>query len=227
MTAARHSAPPTASEFGTFVRAQTGHSLLRSQPATYDALMKTTIESGAAMNEQEGTRVEAAHAGDESAEPEPHVVVGVSASHSGLAALRLAVGEAIARNGTLHLVRVWRDVTWLFSMTAADIIGMRDRERADGLVLALAVEAAHAIDPYVHVCPEFIPGDLYANLLGRAEGADLLVLGFGDEQSTEGSVGDWFRKRARCRVVIVDADEHVVHGQEHILGMPQPVATSY
>jgi nucleotide-binding universal stress UspA family protein len=189
--------------------------------------MQTPIEPRAAMNEQEGTRVAAARTSDESPEAAPHVLVGVSASHSGLAALRVAVRETVARNGTLHLVRVWRDVGWLFSMTAADIMGMRDRERADGLVLALAVEAAHAIDPYAHVCPEFISGDLYANLLARAEGADLLVLGSGDEQSTEGSIGDSFRRRARCPVVIVDANEQVVHGQEHILAMPQPVASSY
>lgn len=188
--------------------------------------MQTLIEPGAAMNEQEGTRVAAARTSDESPEAAPHVLVGVSASHSGLAALRVAVRETVARNGTLHLVRVWRDVGWLFSMTAADI-RMRDRERADGLVLALAVEAAHATDPYVHVCPEFIPGDLYANLLARAEGADLLVLGSGDEQTADGSIGDWFRKRARCPVAIVDADEQAVHGQEHILAMPQPVASGY
>jgi hypothetical protein len=112
--------------------------------------MQTTIESGAAMNNQEVTPVEDARAGEEPSAPASRVVVGVSASRSGLAALRVAVHEAVARNATLHLVRVWRDVGWLFSMTAADIMGMRDRERADGLVLALAVEAAHAIDPFVH-----------------------------------------------------------------------------
>jgi nucleotide-binding universal stress UspA family protein len=46
-------------------------------------------------------------------------------------------------------------------------------------VLAEAVEAARALDPDVHVIPEFVPGDLYATVRARTEGADLLVLGAG------------------------------------------------
>jgi hypothetical protein len=38
--------------------------------------------------------------------------------------------------------------------------------------------------PDVHVIPEFVPGDLYATVQARTEGADLLVLGAGDGECT-------------------------------------------
>jgi hypothetical protein len=176
--------------------------------------MQTPIEAGAAMNEKERTRVAAAGADDESPEPGPHVVVGVSASHSGLAALRVAVREAVARDAPLHVVRVWTDLSGLFSMTAADIMDLRDRQRADGLVLAEAVEIAHLMAPRLQVVPAFVAGDLYAGLQARTDGAALMVVGTGDDPTTAGLTGDWLHDYAPCPVVIVDADERAVHGQE-------------
>ena len=140
----------------------------------------------------------------------PRVVVGVSASESGRGALRFAVSEASVRHAALHIVRVWREVDGLFSMTAARAIGLRDRERADGLVLGEAVEAAHALDPEVQVIPEFVPGDLYAAMQARTEGAGLLVLGAGAGENNSLLIGEWFRQHAHCRVVLVAADGEIV-----------------
>ena len=146
----------------------------------------------------------------------PRVVVGVSASESGRGALRFAVSEASVRHAALHIVRVWREVDGLFSMTAARAIGLRDRERADGLVLGEAVEAAHALDPEVQVIPEFVPGDLYAAMQARTEGAGLLVLGAGAGEYSSLLIGEWFRQHAHCRVVLVAADGEIIRSGDHV-----------
>ena len=85
-------------------------------------------------------------------------MVGVSASHSGLAALRFAVREALARQASLYVIRVWTDISGLFSTTAAEVMESRDRERVDGLLLAEAVEIAHLMAPRLHVVPGLRPG---------------------------------------------------------------------
>jgi hypothetical protein len=140
--------------------------------------------------------------------PAPRIVVGVSDSESGLAALGYAMREARTRGAAVHLVRVWRDIGWLFSATAAGIMGLRERERADGLLLALATEAAHAVAPDVHVIPEFVPGNLYTELQRRAEGADLLVIGWGDDDDPAGHViANWLEEHAPCPVVVVAPEE--------------------
>jgi hypothetical protein len=134
----------------------------------------------------------------------PRIVVGVADSESGLAALAYAVREARARDASVHLVRVWRDVGWLFSATAAGMIGLRERERADGLVLAIAAEAARSAAPSVHVIAEFVPGDLYTELQARTEGAELLVVGWGDDDDPDDHlIAQWFEEHAACPVVVV------------------------
>jgi hypothetical protein len=138
----------------------------------------------------------------------PRILVGVSDSESGLAALAYAMREARARGASVHLVRVWRDIGWLFSATAAGVMGLRERERADGLVLALAAEAAHAVEPDVHVVPEFVPGDLYTELRRRTHGAELLVIGWGDDDDPDDhAIANWFEKHAACPVVVVAPEE--------------------
>ncbi|HEY8826897.1 MAG TPA: hypothetical protein VIM17_03965 [Jatrophihabitantaceae bacterium] len=93
-------------------------------------------------------------------------------------------------------------------------------------MLAEAVEAARALDPDVHVIPEFVPGDLYATVRARTEGADLLVLGAGHGECTSVLIGDSFRQRACCPVVPVAADGRVVHGHPHLHATPAALATT-
>lgn len=156
----------------------------------------------------------------------PRVVVGVSASESGRGALRYALREASARHAALHVVRVWREIDGLFSMTAARAIGLRDRERADELVLAEAVAAAHTLDPEVPVIPELVPGELYSAMQARTDGAGLLVLGVGDGERNAFLIGDWFGQHAYCQVVLVAADGAIVHSRSQAhASRPFPAAT--
>jgi hypothetical protein len=179
------------------------------------------------MNEQERTPVEGAHSGDEAAEGMRHVVVGVSASHSGLAALRVAVREALARHASLDVVRVWSDLNGMFPLTAADVMALRNRERADRLLLAEAVEIAQLMAPPLQVDPAFLPGGLYASLQARADGAALMVVGNGDDPTTAGLTGDWLCDYAPCPVAVVDLDGRIVRGREHLHQLQQPVATNF
>ena len=170
--------------------------------------------------------VESAHPGAASAEGMPHVVVGVSASHAGLAALRVAVREALARHASLDVVRVWTDLSGMFPMTAADVVGLRNRERADRLLLAEAVEIVQLMAPLLQVDPVFVPGGLYASLQTRADGAALMVVGNGDDPTTAGLTGDWLCDYAPCPVVVVDLDGRIVRGRQHLHQLQQPVASN-
>lgn len=149
------------------------------------------------------------------------VLAGVSDSPSGRAALAVAVREAQALNASLHLVRVWREAGWLWSMTAADVAGLARDECADAQLLARAASTARAAAPDLHVVTDFVPGDLYSLLLSLCHGAELLVVGSADEASSDRLISEWFVQRSSCPVVVVDAREQIVHGQ-----LPSRVATA-
>lgn len=142
----------------------------------------------------------------------PRIVVGVSDTDSGRAALDRALVEATMRGASLHLVRVWRDLGGRFSAGAEQ---QRDRERADGLALVRAAEFAHTRAHGLHVIPEFVPGDLQAVLRDRAQGAALLVVGAGEGAVTPHLVSEWFQQRIACPVLVVGAPAE-----------PEPVAAA-
>jgi hypothetical protein len=132
-------------------------------------------------------------------------VVGVADSPSGLAAVAAGVREAALRQVSVRLVRVWRDIGWLFSMTLADVKRLPASEQADQRLLAAAAAYAHTVDPAVTVETEFLTGGLYNQLYGEAGRAQLLVLGAGNEAT--GLVADWFtrhRPSGGCPVLTVN-----------------------
>jgi nucleotide-binding universal stress UspA family protein len=139
------------------------------------------------------------------------VVLGVSDSPSGRAALAVAARLAQARGARLHLVRVWREAGWLPSMTASYAAGVEHREQADNDLLDRAARTVGSIAPEVSVTAEFVAGDLYSTLLSRCSGAELLVLGSADSASADHLISEWFVPRSSCPVVVVDADGRVVH----------------
>jgi nucleotide-binding universal stress UspA family protein len=134
----------------------------------------------------------------------PRIVVGISDTDSGHAALDRALEEAALRGASLHLVRVWRDLGGRFSAGPEE---RRDRERADGLALVRAAETAHTRAHGLHVIPEFVPGDLQAVLRDRARGADLLVVGAGEGAVTPHLISEWFQQRLACPVLVVGEGE--------------------
>lgn len=90
----------------------------------------------------------------------PRVVLGVSGSDAGRAALAVAVHEARTRQAALHMVRVWTDVAWLPSMTRDDASRLPAAESADQQLLASAVATVRALAPDLDVIPEFAAGEL-------------------------------------------------------------------
>jgi len=136
----------------------------------------------------------------------PPIVVGISGTASGRAALSYAVAVAADRGATLHLVRVWRDIDRLFSMTLDEARELSDGQRKERQLLEDSRLAVGLLAPDLRCTTEFVRGDLYSDLLNRSEGADLLVLGAGDPEGTSHLIGEWFRRHATCPVVLVNPE---------------------
>ena len=150
------------------------------------------------------------------------VVVGVSDSPAGRAALHVAIDIAARGRRPLHLVRVWRDVDWFMSapMNAMDIL-VAD-EHAEQRMFAQA--CAEARQTGVEVTGEFVPGDLYTSLQERTEGAELLVIGTsGAEGENSGLLTRWFTDNSHCPVIVVDAEERIVAYRSHLPAVHQSV----
>jgi nucleotide-binding universal stress UspA family protein len=137
----------------------------------------------------------------------PRIVLGVSGTPSGSAALSYAVQVATERDATLELVRVWRDIDRLFSLTVDEARLLSDGQRTERELLEESRLAVSLASPGLRCTTEFLRGDLYADLLNRSEGADLLVLGAGDPEGTSHLVGEWFRRHATCPVALVDTEQ--------------------
>jgi len=133
------------------------------------------------------------------------VVVAVSDSPSGQAALRYAVGEAVRRNASLHLVRVWREIGRLYSLSRSEASRLHADERAEEAVLAHAVDRARSIAPELAVVFDFIPGDLYRALEAAARGADLVVVGAGSPEHSSYLIGRWCERHLHVPVSVVPA----------------------
>jgi hypothetical protein len=100
-------------------------------------------------------------------------------------------------------------------MTAANVMEVRDRERVDAVLLAEARGDCAPDGTPVARGPGFAPGEPYASLHARTEGAALMVVGNGDDPTTAGLTGDWLRACAPCPVVVLDLDGRVVRGRGH------------
>jgi nucleotide-binding universal stress UspA family protein len=140
-----------------------------------------------------------------SVDTKPTVVVGVSGSEAGRAALRYAVHEAAARHCQVRLLRVWRDVGWFPSMTRADVLEMPNWERADKAVLTKAAAAARRLDPDADVLSEWVAGDLYSTLEQAAQEAVLLVVGAGSRDDDGCGIAQWLQRHVACEVAVVDS----------------------
>jgi nucleotide-binding universal stress UspA family protein len=152
--------------------------------------------------------------------PGPGVVLGVSGSAAGRAALKVAVREAAARHVPLHMVRIWEDVAWFPSMTMDSVATMEASEHAGSVTLDEAVTLARDLDPEVTVVPEAPAGELFELLLNRSLGADLLVLGSEFEKPQSDDLDNWFVTHAECPVVAVSGSGEVVRGGGHLRGVP-------
>lgn len=141
----------------------------------------------------------------------PLIVVGVSGSPSGSAALSQAIQVATEQGAHLKLVRVWRDIDRLFSLTLAEARQLSETQRLDRQLLEEARTAVGLVSPAVPCTAELLRGDLYSDLLHLTESADLLVLGAGDPAGTSHLIGEWFRRHASCPVQLV-APEQVAAG---------------
>lgn len=135
----------------------------------------------------------------------PRVVVGVSNSASGQAALRRGVREARDRGAALHLVRAWRDVDRLFSMTAAEVRDLPAAQSREAAVLSDAYREARRLDRTLRIQADLVAADVYPALSKAAQAAAVLVMGAGSAAAHSSHLGEWFQQHASCPVVIVPA----------------------
>lgn len=133
------------------------------------------------------------------------VVVGVSGSRAGQAALRAAIDEARRRHVPLHLVRVWRELDWLPSATWAETAVLRETEHADRALLTAVTALARYLAPDLAITTEFTEGDVYEVLEARAADASLLVVG-ARADNDPGPIGRWLGKHVPAPVRVVAAE---------------------
>lgn len=131
------------------------------------------------------------------------IVVGVSGTASGRAALQQAIHTAKDRDATLELVRVWRDVGRVFGMTRDEALLLSASQGQDRAVLSDAEDLVHMVAPELSCFSFFERGDVYHALLRRSAGADLLVLGGGDAHTGSAAIAAWFEKHSGVPVVTV------------------------
>jgi hypothetical protein len=128
------------------------------------------------------------------------VLVGVTDSRSGRAALRMAAELARTCALPLHLLRVGSNVA---------------AEAHDRVLLDDAAALARYVTPSVPVVGEFALGDIYDILLDRTRQAHTLVLGAAEGDGVPGLIGRWCLEQARCPVLVVDAEGRAVAGTLH------------
>ncbi|HEX2904827.1 MAG TPA: universal stress protein [Jatrophihabitans sp.] len=131
------------------------------------------------------------------------VVVGVADTPAAGAALARGVREARQRHAGLRLVRVWREVDLLFSMTRAEVARLASSEQANKLLLERAAWQARSQAPDLRVAADLLPGDLFETLAGVSKDAQLLVIG-SDTPDSDSEIATWLRQHALCPVLVVE-----------------------
>ena len=135
------------------------------------------------------------------------VVVGVSMSEGGLAAMRFACAEARNRATPLIAVRSWSDPVWVLVGVRTPITTYADWRAIEQALLDRWLACAHAEFPDVEIRSNLSTNPVYWELEKYAETAALLVLG--SRRSDEahlarlGPIATWAVRIATCPVVVV------------------------
>lgn len=143
--------------------------------------------------------------------PALRVVAGVADTASGRAAVRRAAAEAHERNCPLHLVRVWREIDCLLSMSRTEAAELPASEQANRLLLERAAWQARQLTGSLPVTTELVPGDLYAAMIEQSQHAGLLVIG---TDELPAGFADWLHEHAQCPVLVVGASSHEAAGAQ-------------
>jgi len=145
-------------------------------------------------------------AGAETADAHAPVVVGVSTTAGGLAAMRFACSEAQLRHAPVRGIRAWSAHDWSFEgdgYLSEEL--WRDSQKA--LVQAW-VERARAEFSDVHIEGELTSLPVFPILQKASRRAQLLVLGCRRPESAWlprlGPIASWLGDNASCPLAIVD-----------------------
>jgi len=136
---------------------------------------------------------------------EGKVVVGVQDGLAAAAALRRGVAEAQQRGCGLHLVRVWREVDRLLSLTRAELARLGESEQQNKLLLERAAWQARRLAPELVVTAELRPGDIYQVLAQLGSHAQLVVLGV-DDPGSGNDIARWLAEHVQSPVVLVEPE---------------------
>ncbi|MBB4927654.1 universal stress protein [Kitasatospora kifunensis] len=141
---------------------------------------------------------------------ESRIVVGVDGSSSSRRALGWAVEQARLTGAVVDAVACWVYPT-MYGVVMAKPESRADQEA--GRMLARAVAEVVGDRPPAEVRQSVLLGNAAEELLARAHGADLLVLGRREHHAfvnvLAGSVSQYCLQRARCPVVLIrDPEGH-------------------
>lgn len=134
------------------------------------------------------------------------IVVGVDGTESAQAALSFAMLEARRRGGALDVVTAWTERT---TRPAHDVVAGResDRARAQDVQDIAVADALRGMRGSPTLSRQVVEGDPAVVLLMVARTADYLVVGAGQNTSSDGatlgSVATDCVEAARCPVIVV------------------------
>jgi nucleotide-binding universal stress UspA family protein len=136
------------------------------------------------------------------------VVVGVSMTEGGLAAMRFACAEARNRNVVVRAVRSWAEENWALVSTGAALTTFAEWEEGERELVAKWISIAQAEFPEIQIKTELTSNPVYWELEKFAtSAAALLVLGCrrSDDAAIArlGPIATWAIRVARCPVAIV------------------------
>lgn len=133
----------------------------------------------------------------------PRLVVGVDGSYGSHLALKWAAAQACERRATLDIVAVWEELTPSGEGAAPDGQLRVARERLENALTVLA--EVRALPEHVITAP--LHGPPGEQLINRADGAELLVLGTTGISSPEipGGIGLYCLRHSTTPVVFVPA----------------------
>lgn len=152
---------------------------------------------------------------DEDAPAADLVVVGVSPTPGGRAAIRFAAAEAAQRKVTLHLIRSWNEAALLAAGAGfGSTVPYVSFSESEQEVLDEAIALAHREFPDVTVTSELTPTSAYQVLPDAAEKAALLVVGRRRDEGILlprlGALASWLAQHTACPLAIIPGhvDDH-------------------
>ena len=151
------------------------------------------------------------------------VVVGVSTSEGGLAAMRFAFAEAHGRATSVLAVRSWSDPVWVLVGVRTPITTYADWHEVEQALLDRWLASARAEFPDVEIRSELSSKPVYWELERYADSAALLVLGCRRGDSAHfarlGPIATWAVRIARCPVAVVGHSSGLVDTKPEQLGV--------